>query len=1552
VWVAALATVAFGATLTFAFQVRQKASRFDALVVENPSQSLDGTTASVDSLPTTNPLRAGWDAFRAQNNQKWAVHLDRRSGAPMLVEGRGIAWVPGGGNNLVKAGPVTLDSLESLVRAFATNHRTLLMANNSELVLNREGSGPIGDNMWQVIFDRRVGGIPVQGDRYLFAISHGNLVQFGATRWAPINTSPIPDIDSRAALDRVYAYMGIGATDNVKVMHGGSLEFVPLPSNGSPETLYTGAIGGGYSSALVWRVSVAVEGEPGSWVALVNAHSGQILSFVDENQYAQAKGGVYPVSNDGAIPDGVEAAGYPMPFANITIGASTQITGSVGAFNCAPGGSTATTTLNGQYVKVNDTCGAISVSTTCDTDLNLGVSGGTDCIVPPGTSAGDTHAARSSFYHLNRIAEHGRAWLPGNAWLNAQLTNNVNLTQTCNAYWSPGAGTVNFFRSGGGCANTGELAGVFLHEWGHGFDQNDGGGTDNPGEAYGDVTALMATHVSCIGRGFEPGVNCSGYGNACLNCTGIRDTDWAKRVNNIPTTATQVATCSGGSGPCGREVHCEGYLAAETIWDLAVRDLPASGLDVATSWQLADKLWYKSRAGSGGNAYTCSGTTSDGCAATSWFSKLRVQDDDDGNLANGTPHAAAIYAAFNRHRIACGNAADASNQNSSSCPAIAAPTLTATAGSSSVVLNWTAVPNANSYRILRNDLGCDQGSTIVATVAAPSTNYTDTGLANGFAEYYHVQAVGVNPACDGVLSACKTGTPQPFAGTVKFDATSYSCAGSITITVTDANIPGTTTTVNVTSTSEPSGEIITLTQTPLGSANYIGSIATTASAPGADGQISVANGDTITGTYIDADDGVGGVNVVRTTTAGADCVTPIITSVTASNFTGHSARITWTTDELSDSTVDYGLAPPPGSTVSVPAPRVLHSVDLDGLAQCTNYVYAVHSADAVGNRADDNNGGTYYTFTTFKESTFSFNSTDTPIAIPDNNSTGITSTLTVAEVTPKTVIDVDVKLNLTHTFDGDLIIYLITPTNVQIRLHNRFGGTGENFTNTVFDDEAATPISAGTPPYTGSFRPDQPLTAADGISSNGAWKLKVVDLAGVDVGTLDNWTLTLTYPAQACGSHATVLSSSSLADTCSTGGGGGNGLWEAGETINVDVTVYNDGSGPLTGVTATLTSPTPGVTFPVGTAAYPVINEGASLGSTAPHFSVKIPTSQACNSTISFNVAITANEGAWSGAFTRGVGQDVPPNGTLLNENFGGGIPATWAIVDGGSGGGAAATWTTANPGSRTFTAPLSSPVAIVDSDNAGTSATQDEQLITPVLAAPAAASSVTLEFDQYYRYYNLGLAEHADVDIRSSATGGAWVNLLAQTTTSSATNDHKTIDISSYALGATNLQVRFHYYSGQYEWWWQIDNVKVSYIAPAGCINNVCAAPPTVVKPVADGSYGTAMTGSRVDAAGTQIDVTWDVSTCSSTNHHILYGDLATVSSYAIGGSACLIGTSGSYGWSGVPAGDLWFVVAGDDGTSTEGSLGTGVGGAERGGLSASGQCGMSTKDISGSCP
>ncbi|HMP17842.1 MAG TPA: proprotein convertase P-domain-containing protein, partial [Gemmatales bacterium] len=61
-------------------------------------------------------------------------------------------------------------------------------------------------------------------------------------------------------------------------------------------------------------------------------------------------------------------------------------------------------------------------------------------------------------------------------------------------------------------------------------------------------------------------------------------------------------------------------------------------------------------------------------------------------------------------------------------------------------------------------------------------------------------------------------------------------------------------------------------------------------------------------------------------------------------------------------------------------------------------------------------------------------------------------------------------------------------------------------------DQAANPISAGTAPFTGSFRPEQPLSAFHGISGNGTWTLRVRDVVSSDTGTLQNWSITVGSP--------------------------------------------------------------------------------------------------------------------------------------------------------------------------------------------------------------------------------------------------------------------------------------------------------------------------------------------------------------------------------------------------------------------------------------------------------
>lgn len=114
-----------------------------------------------------------------------------------------------------------------------------------------------------------------------------------------------------------------------------------------------------------------------------------------------------------------------------------------------------------------------------------------------------------------------------------------------------------------------------------------------------------------------------------------------------------------------------------------------------------------------------------------------------------------------------------------------------------------------------------------------------------------------------------------------------------------------------------------------------------------------------------------------------------------------------------------------------------------------------------------------------------------------------------------TIQDVDVKVNLYHTWDSDLKITLIAPDGTRILLFNRHGGSRDNILNTTFDDSANIAIASGSAPFTGTFRPTQLLSLLNGMNPNGVWKLEVQDVYRRDGGYLDNWTLSLRLSAAA-----------------------------------------------------------------------------------------------------------------------------------------------------------------------------------------------------------------------------------------------------------------------------------------------------------------------------------------------------------------------------------------------------------------------------------------------------
>lgn len=107
----------------------------------------------------------------------------------------------------------------------------------------------------------------------------------------------------------------------------------------------------------------------------------------------------------------------------------------------------------------------------------------------------------------------------------------------------------------------------------------------------------------------------------------------------------------------------------------------------------------------------------------------------------------------------------------------------------------------------------------------------------------------------------------------------------------------------------------------------------------------------------------------------------------------------------------------------------------------------------------------------------------TGIAIPDLNSTGITSTIDVPD--DLSILATSIGVDITHTYIGDLEIAVTSPAGTRVVVHNRAGGPTDNLHQTF-----------------GS-------SAFNGQSSRGRWTLTVRDLAQYDVGTLDGWTLTI-----------------------------------------------------------------------------------------------------------------------------------------------------------------------------------------------------------------------------------------------------------------------------------------------------------------------------------------------------------------------------------------------------------------------------------------------------------
>mgnify|MGYP003571894847 CR=1 FL=1 len=131
--------------------------------------------------------------------------------------------------------------------------------------------------------------------------------------------------------------------------------------------------------------------------------------------------------------------------------------------------------------------------------------------------------------------------------------------------------------------------------------------------------------------------------------------------------------------------------------------------------------------------------------------------------------------------------------------------------------------------------------------------------------------------------------------------------------------------------------------------------------------------------------------------------------------------------------------------------------------------------------------------------------------IPDNNPAGITDVINIGN--SFSVTDVTVDLNVTHTWQGDIIATLSHGATT-VTLMDRPGVPASTFG--CSDDDFAVSFVDGGPgdaendcPVGGSTNPLSPLSAFAGADSAGAWTLSISDNAGGDTGTLDSWSISI-----------------------------------------------------------------------------------------------------------------------------------------------------------------------------------------------------------------------------------------------------------------------------------------------------------------------------------------------------------------------------------------------------------------------------------------------------------
>jgi hypothetical protein len=351
------------------------------------------------------------------------------------------------------------------------------------------------------------------------------------------------------------------------------------------------------------------------WAISVDPETGEILQVKTQILHADVEGTVTAQITPGLEPDTGANPPQSTPLQGLNVGISggaSAVTQNDGTFVIPHGGVDPVQVLadlSGTWCSVINVAGAnlsAALTTTPPGPANLVM----NPVYDPLT------VAECNAYHYTHVThDFIRSRTSGNPGIDVSLTANVNLTDTCNAFFSPGEQSINFFQEGGGCVNT-SFASVVAHEYGHFIVNRLGLAQGGFGEGFSDVVSMLILDDPIIGRGFlGPG-------------TQVRDPIAANIQYPCPTTS----------------VHTCGQILGSCFWLL--RESFGTLLGSQQGLEFTQQLFVDW-------SLVTIGGIGDSSAHPETAIEVLILDDDDGNLGNGTPNFDLICNVFGNHSINC-----------------------------------------------------------------------------------------------------------------------------------------------------------------------------------------------------------------------------------------------------------------------------------------------------------------------------------------------------------------------------------------------------------------------------------------------------------------------------------------------------------------------------------------------------------------------------------------------------------------------------------------------------------------------------------------------------------------------------------------------------------------------------------------------------------------------------------------------------------------------------------------------------------------------------------